>query len=94
MCVVGVQILSALLYMVIFIISYQIDQRDVYTDLTIYTQGIAEWETPLWKDFSWGVDGKCADGSSYEDINSLWLGTVEGNYTDNGVKPTDTDFDG
>ena len=65
MCVVGVQILSALLYMVIFIISYQIDQKDVYRDLTIYTQGIAEWETPLWQDFSWGVDGKCEDGSSY-----------------------------
>ena len=48
---------------------------------------------PSWSEFSWSkqVEGAfteiCPDG--FKEINNLWLGTVEGNHTDNKIYPTD-----
>ena len=64
---------------------------DMYQDLTIYTQGVSDWGTPSWSKFKW-EDSTCADG--YEPIYNEWLGTVEGNYTDNGVEKTDPRWKG
>ena len=53
---------------------------------------------PSWSEFAWSkqVDGGyteiCPDG--FEEINNLWLGTVEGNHTDNKIYPTDDRWKG
>ena len=64
---------------------------DMYQDLTIYTQGIDDWGKNSWIDFKW-ADYNCPDG--YESIVNTWLGTVEGNYTDDGVEKTDPRWKG
>ena len=63
----------------------------MYQDLTIYTQGVDDWGQNSWIDFKW-EDYSCPDG--YEPITNVWLGTVEGNKTDDGVEKTDPRWKG
>ena len=84
--------LAACLYFVIMGMGIMIaNHDDMYQDLTIYTQGVADWGTPSWVDFKW-ADDICPNG--YESIYNEWLGTVEGNYTDSGVEKTDPRWKG
>eukprot|EP00353_Schmidingerella_taraikaensis_P002683 CAMPEP_0185582388 /NCGR_PEP_ID=MMETSP0434-20130131/20604_1 /TAXON_ID=626734 ORGANISM="Favella taraikaensis, Strain Fe Narragansett Bay" /NCGR_SAMPLE_ID=MMETSP0434 /ASSEMBLY_ACC=CAM_ASM_000379 /LENGTH=136 /DNA_ID=CAMNT_0028201199 /DNA_START=158 /DNA_END=568 /DNA_ORIENTATION=- len=87
MCTVFFQIISVFLYLAIFFIGKSIDDKDNYKDVTIYTQAINDWTTPLWASFFWSKGDQCEAGS-FIDLGTNWLGTVEGNYTDGGVEPT------
>lgn len=75
---------ALVLYMLIFGMGFMIQQHDDYTNVTILTQGVADWTTKPWVDFKW--ETTCPDG--YEPMYNTWLGTVEGNYTSNGVEKT------
>ena len=84
--------LAVCLYFVIMGMGIMVaNHDDMYQDLTIYTQGVSDWGTPSWSDFKW-ADYNCPDG--YESIYNEWLGTVEGNYTDDGVEKTDPRWKG
>ena len=52
-----------------------IQNKDVFSDLTVYTQGAKEWTLQPWIDFIW-TPYQCPEG--YEAIQNTWLGTVEG----------------
>jgi len=88
------QVLAIFLYLAIFFIAKSVDDDDYYNNTTIYTQAILDWDMPAWKEFSWSESGDCKEGSSYKNIVNEWLGTVEGNYTDSGVEPTDPRWKG
>ena len=91
MSVVAAQSCALVLYLIVFSIALSIDIDDIYNKTTIYTQAIDDWEKPAWVEFSWGdKDGNCNLGSS-DDIGYYWLGTLEGNYTDGGVRPVEGD---
>lgn len=82
--------IALVLYMLIFGMGYMIEQHDDYTNVTILTQGYTDWTSTPWVDFVWATD--CPDG--YEPMYNTWLGTVEGNYTRDGVEKTDSQWDG
>lgn len=91
MSVIASQSCAILLYLIVFSIALSIDLDDIYNKTTIYTQAIDDWEKPAWVEFSWGdKDGNCRSGST-EDIGYYWQGTLEGNYTDGGVRPVPGD---
>ena len=71
------------LYMIVFGMGLLIDNKDDFENLTPYTQAIDDWGTGAWAEFRFG-SGSCPEG--FERFSNEWLGTVEGNYTDNGVK--------
>lgn len=78
-------------YLVGALMGLKMADEDVMTDTSIYTQGILDWESRFWIDFIWSADSCPAD---YEAVGNWWQGTVEGNYTDNGVEKTDPRWDG
>ena len=57
MGVVCTQVLVVFLYLTIFILAKAVEELDIWNNTTIYTQGIDDWETRLWADFSWGKNG-------------------------------------
>ena len=87
--------IAVIIYLIIFILAKDVTKNDVYTDLTIYTQASTDWGNNGWQDFVWGSNNACPEGYSYTDLSNTWLGTVEGNYTDDGgVIPTDERWKG
>ena len=79
-----------LLTVIVFSMGIVIFKQDQYENVTIYTQGIDDWTSRSWNQFI--VANPCPDG--YESIGNKWFGTVEGNYTSNGVEKTDPQWRG
>ena len=87
LCTIVCNFFICALYMVVFGMGLLIDNKDDFENLTPYTQAIDDWGTGAWAEFRFG-SGSCPEG--FERFSNEWLGTVEGNYTDNGVKKTDS----
>lgn len=86
---------AIILYLVILILAMNVDSSDIYNDLSIYTQAADDWTNKAWIEFTWGTNSECPDGYEFVDMSNTWLGTVEGNYTDDGgVTPTDSQWNG
>ena len=74
-----------LLYTIIVVlIGMSINEKDKWYNLTIYTQALEDWSYIGWQSLEF-MDS-CPKEEGYKAIGSLWLGTVEGNFTYNGVK--------
>lgn len=79
---------SIFFYLGIFLVGLSLQGSDTYHDLTIYEQGVQDWRSNSWIDFRWEASNTgCAGG--YEAVGNVWLGTVEGNMTADGVIKTD-----
>ena len=83
--------LAVFMFLVIGGMGIKIRNNDYIVDLTIYTQAVDDWTEPLWKEFGIYAE-ECPSG--WEPIVAPWLGTVEGNYTDDGVEKTDNRWKG
>ena len=51
---VGLNWLAILLYFIIFGLGMQVDNDDVYNDLSVYYQAAEDWDSLAWVDFKWG----------------------------------------
>ena len=83
--------LTFLLYVVVAMMGMRVSNYDPILDLSIYTQAVDDWTTPLWQSFSL-YDKRCPIGQ--QAIGNEWLGTVQGNYTRTGVEKTDPQWHG
>ena len=84
--------IAVILYTVIVAFSTQLRNRETFNDLTIYTQGIRDWKASFWSEFDFSTSGMCQSG--WESFGNEWLGTVWGNYTNDGVEKTDPSYQG
>lgn len=74
--VIILNFIALLFSVIVMVLSRKIIAQDEFRDLSIYDQGITDWTSGAWLDFTWAMDKTCPVG--YSALGNYWPGTQEG----------------